>query len=83
MLSLQELQNKLKAEHMEDMQGSMVAHRAAIESVKSEADKSRIADLEESKKEHHKEMGKCAQHPICFIYILKSIFFNISYVPIS
>ncbi|XP_060076587.1 protein FAM184A-like [Ylistrum balloti] len=53
-----ELENKLKSEHSDDMQRSMTAHKATIESLKSEAEKSRLLSLQEAKQEHHKETEK-------------------------
>lgn len=51
-----ELESRLTSEHMDDMQRSMTAHKATIESLKSEAEKSRLASLQEAKQANQKEM---------------------------
>ncbi|XP_069140693.1 protein FAM184A-like [Argopecten irradians] len=53
-----ELESRLTSEHMDDMQRSMTAHKATIESLKSEAEKSRLASLQEAKQANQKEMEK-------------------------
>ncbi|XP_033756582.1 protein FAM184A-like [Pecten maximus] len=57
-IEAKELENKLTAGHMEDMQRSMTAHKATVESFKSEAEKSRLASLQEAKQTHQKETEK-------------------------
>ncbi|OWF38300.1 protein FAM184A-like [Mizuhopecten yessoensis] len=54
----EELKRKLHAEHTESMQSSMTAHRARIESIKSEGEKLRLLSLQEAKQEHRKETEK-------------------------
>lgn len=54
---LQELKGTLKDKHIEDMHAQMSAHRATIESIKEQADRAKLTELETQKMKMDKEKG--------------------------
>ena len=54
---VQELQERLQNKHIEDMQAQMSAHKCTVESIKEQAEKAKLTDIQALRDQFTKEKG--------------------------
>lgn len=52
------MEQSIKSNHVEEMKVQLIAHKAAVESAKNDAEKQRLTDIGNLKSTHQEEIGK-------------------------